>query len=58
MSKVGDFFKGVRYEMTQTTWPTSKEMRKLTVSVFTVVILFVIFFFVSESIIVWLLSLI
>ena len=58
MSKVGDFFKGVRYEMKQTTWPTAKEMRKLTASVFAVIILFTLFFFAAESIIVWLLSLI
>jgi preprotein translocase subunit SecE len=56
MSKVGEFFKGVRHEMRQTTWPSAKEMRKLTASVFVVVILFALFFFVSESIIVWLLS--
>ena len=58
MSKVGSFFKEVRYEMKETSWPTGEQMRKYTSAVFTVVILFALFFYVSESVIVWLLSLI
>jgi preprotein translocase subunit SecE len=56
MSKVGSFFKEVRQEMQATSWPSGKEMRKNTASIFTVVILFALFFYASESIIVWLLS--
>lgn len=55
---MSNFIKEVRHEMRETSWPTGKEMRKYTASVFTVIILFVIFFFATESIIVWLLSLI
>ncbi len=55
---MGNFIKEVRHEMRETTWPTAKEMRKYTASVFTVIILFTIFFFATESVIVWLLSLI
>lgn len=56
MSKVGSFFKEVRKEMQATSWPSGKDMRKYTASIFTVVILFALFFYASESIIVWLLS--
>mgnify|MGYP003403952374 FL=1 len=55
---MGNFIKEVRHEMRETTWPTGKEMRKYTASVFTVIILFAIFFYASELVIVWLLSLI
>lgn len=58
MSKVSTFIKDVRHEMRETTWPSGKSMRKDTVSIFTVIILFAIFFFATESAIVWLLSLI
>lgn len=53
---MGNFLKEVRHEMRETTWPTGKEMRKYTSAIFVVVILFALFFFVSESLIVWLLS--
>lgn len=56
MGKVGTFFKEVRHEMRETTWPTRKEMTKNTSAVFTVIILFAIFFYITESIIVWLLT--
>lgn len=56
MGKIGSFFKEVKHEMEETTWPSNKEMSKYTASVFTIIILFAMFFFVSESIIVWLLS--
>lgn len=58
MSKVSNFISEVRHEMAETRWPTAGEMRKYTVSVFTVVILFALFFFATESVITWLLSLI
>lgn len=56
MGKVGNFFKEVRNEMGETTWPTAKEMRKNTSAVFTIIVLFALFFFASESVIIWLLS--
>lgn len=56
MNKVGSFFKEVREEMQETSWPTGKEMRKYTASIFTVVVLFALFFYATESVIVWLLS--
>lgn len=55
---MGNFIKEVRHEMRETTWPSGKEMNKYIASVFTVIILFAIFFFATESVIVWLLSLI
>ena len=56
MNKVSSFIKDVRDEMKETTWPTATEMRKNTNAVFTIVILFALFFFAAESVIVWLLS--
>lgn len=56
MNKVGSFFKEVKEEMQETTWPTGKEMRKYTASIFTVVVLFALFFYATELVIVWLLS--
>mgnify|MGYP000877344855 FL=1 len=58
MSKVSNFFSEVKHEMIETKWPTAKEMRKNTASVFTVVILFAIFFYITEFAITWLLALI
>lgn len=55
MAKVSNFLKGVNHEIKETTWPTAKEMRKNTVAVFTIIILFALFFFVTESVIVRLL---
>jgi len=48
VGKVKNFFGGVRQEMRQVTWQTGKELRKYTVTVFGVVILFAIFFFVVD----------
>jgi len=56
MGKIGDFFKEVKHEMSETSWPDAKDMRKYSVSIFTIIILFALFFLASESIIVWLLS--
>ncbi len=56
MNKVTSFFKEVNHEMKETTWPTAKEMRKNTNAVFTIIILFSLFFFVTESAIVWLMA--
>lgn len=56
MSKVGNFFKEVRQEMQETSWPSGNDMRKYLTSVITMVVLFAIFFYATESIIVWLLS--
>ncbi|MDN6195562.1 MAG: preprotein translocase subunit SecE [Atopostipes suicloacalis] len=56
MDKVTNFIKDVKHEMNETTWPTAKEMRKNTVSVFTIVFLFAVFFFAVETVIVELLA--
>lgn len=58
MSKVSGFLKDVRHEMRETTWPSGEMMRKYTTSIFVIIILFAIFFFATESVMVWLLSLI
>lgn len=58
MGKVSNFFKEVKHEMKETAWPTPKEMQKNTGNIFTIIILFAIFFYATESVITWLLSLI
>lgn len=52
MNKITSFIEDIRYEIKETTWPTAKEMRKNTISVFTIVFLFAVFFFITETIIV------
>lgn len=56
MGKVTTFFKEVKHEMQETTWPTAKEMRKNTISVFTIIFLFAMFFYATEAVIIWLLT--
>lgn len=58
MSKVSKFINEVKHEVGETTWPTAKEMRKNTTSVFSIIVLFALFFYATESAIQWLLSLI
>ncbi|MGX7418892.1 preprotein translocase subunit SecE [Carnobacterium gallinarum] len=45
---MGKFLKGVKSEMKQVTWPTGKELRKYTMTVFGTVFFFVIFFMVVD----------
>ena len=56
MGKMTNFIKDVKYEIEETRWPTAKEMRKNTISVFTIVFLFALFFFAAETVIVQLLA--
>lgn len=56
MKKVSSFFKEVTHEMKETTWPTAKEMRKNTNAIFTIIILFALFFYATESVIIWLMT--
>ncbi|MEC6749108.1 preprotein translocase subunit SecE [Marinilactibacillus sp. GCM10026970] len=58
MGKIKKFFGEVKYELQETTWPTNKEMRKNTLTVFGVVAFFSVFFFGIDSIITFLLNLI
>ncbi|TLQ07961.1 preprotein translocase subunit SecE [Marinilactibacillus psychrotolerans] len=51
------FFGEVVYELKETTWPTAKEMRKNTLTVFGVVAFFAVFFFGVDSFITFLLNL-
>jgi len=44
MGKVGTFFKEVREEMQAVEWPDSQTLRKNTITVFVVLIIFTIFF--------------
>ncbi|WP_034551686.1 preprotein translocase subunit SecE [Carnobacterium funditum] len=48
MSKIKDFFVGVSHEMKAVTWPTSKELKRNTIIVFGVCLLFTIFFIVVD----------
>ena len=45
---MGKFFSGVNSEMKQVTWPTGKELRKYTMTVFGTVFFFVIFFMIVD----------
>lgn len=56
MSKVSNFYKEVKHEMQETSWPSAKEMRKNTSAVFTIIIMFALFFFMADTVIVWLLA--
>lgn len=58
MKKVKQFIKEVRYEMKETTWPTVKELRKNTITVFGVMAFFGVFFYAADSIISFLINLI
>lgn len=58
MGKVKSFFSGFRQEMRQVTWPTGKELKKYTLTVFGVVFLFAVFFFAIDSAITFLIDLI
>ena len=48
MKKIKNFFGGVRQEIKTVTWPTGKELRKYTLTVFAVCLLFVLFFAVVD----------
>lgn len=48
MGKIKSFVGNVRSEMNNVTWPTGAELRKNTVTVFGVCILFVIFFMIVD----------
>lgn len=56
MNKITTFFKEVKMERKATTWPSFKEMKKNTNSVLTIIVLFSLFFYVTETGITWLLS--
>lgn len=49
MNKISSFFSEVKHEIKETTWPTANEMRKNTTSVFSVIVLFALFFYATES---------
>lgn len=57
MNKIKTFFGEVIYELKETTWPTAKEMRKNSLTVFGVVAFFGVFFYGVDSIITFLLNL-
>lgn len=44
MGKAGTFFKEVREEMRAVEWPSSQTLRKNTITVFTVIAIFTVFF--------------
>lgn len=48
MSKIKGFFGGVSREMQAVTWPTSKELKRNTIVVFGVCLLFAIFFMIVD----------
>lgn len=56
MNKVSTFYNEVKHEIKETSWPSAKEMRKNTNAVFTIIILFTLFFYLADSVIVWLLT--
>lgn len=58
MNKVKKFFGEVKYELSETTWPTKKAMKKNTATVFGVMAFFGVFFYAADSVITFLLNLI
>lgn len=48
MGKIKNFFGDVRREMKDVTWPTSKELKRNTLIVFGVCLLFAVFFMVVD----------
>lgn len=44
MGKVGTFFKEVLEEMRLVEWPSNETLRKNTITVFTVIAIFIVFF--------------
>lgn len=48
MKKIKNFFGGVRQQIKAVTWPTVIELRKYTLTVFVVCLLFVLFFAVVD----------
>ncbi|MCC5890671.1 MAG: preprotein translocase subunit SecE [Alkalibacterium sp.] len=58
MNKVKKFFGEVKYELSETTWPTKEAMKKNTATVFGVMAFFGVFFYAADSVITFLLNLI
>lgn len=58
MKKIKQFFGEVRHEMKETTWPTGKELRKNSYTVFGVMAFFGVFFYAADTIISFLLNLV
>jgi preprotein translocase, secE subunit len=56
--KLFNFFGEVKEEMQKTTWPSGKELRKDSATIFGVIIFFSIFFYVSDIVLNFLLNLI
>lgn len=54
MSKVTSFFREVKEEIQKTDFPSGKELRKDSATIFSVLIFFSIFFFVAD----WLINII
>lgn len=48
MSKVTSFFREVKEEIQKTDWPTGKELRKDSATIFGVLIFFSLFFLLSD----------
>lgn len=57
MNKIKSFFGEVKHEMKETTWPTGKELRKNTITVFGVMAFFGVYFYLADTIIEFLLNL-
>ncbi|MGX7394181.1 MULTISPECIES: preprotein translocase subunit SecE [Carnobacterium] len=58
MGKIKNFFSGVRNEMKAVTWPTSRELKRNSLIVFGVCLIFAVFFMVVDFGIVSILDLI
>ncbi|WP_080147351.1 preprotein translocase subunit SecE [Marinilactibacillus piezotolerans] len=57
MGKIKTFFGEVKHELKETTWPSAKDMRKNILTVFGVVAFFSVFFYGTDSLLSFLLSL-
>lgn len=58
MKKDTNFFGEVMHEMKETKWPTATEMRKYSSQIFVTIALFSLFFWLGDTAISWVLSLI
>lgn len=51
MKKIRDFFNGVKKEMSKVHWPTRKELTKYSIATLAFILLYSLYFFLSDALI-------
>lgn len=51
MKKIRDFFNGVKKEMSKVHWPTRKELTKYSIATLAFILLYSLYFFLSDAVI-------